>query len=79
MTLYVFLLWFFLILCLVQLWHFDWPSHSSLRSRRGAAHALVQRLRHRHVPQALAPSVVSPALSHWVWGLRLHLYVPGVR
>src|SRR5262249_23983478 len=45
MTLSVFLLWFFLILCLVLLWHPDWPPHSSLRFRPGAAHALVQRLR----------------------------------
>ncbi len=44
MTLYVFLLWFFFILCLVLLWNGDWPHHCSLRSRPGAVHALVQRL-----------------------------------
>ncbi len=44
MTLYVFLLWFFFILCLVLLWNGDWPHHCSLRSRPRAVHALVQRL-----------------------------------
>ena len=44
MTLYVFLLWFFLILCPVLLWHVDWPHHCSFRSSGGAAHAIVQRL-----------------------------------
>src|SRR6266480_5545316 len=44
MTLYVFLLWFFFILCLVLLWNGDWPHHCSLRSRPGAVHALVHRL-----------------------------------
>src|SRR5215469_15151170 len=44
MTLYLFLLLFFLMLCLAQIWHFDLPHHYSARSSRGAAHAMVQRL-----------------------------------
>ena len=51
MTLYLFLLWFFLMLCLVHLWLFDRPHHCSPRSRRGAAHALVQRLLKPRTPR----------------------------
>jgi len=66
MTLYVFLLWFFLILCLVRLWHGDWPHHCSLRSRPGAVHALVQRLLKPRTPVdcpicRLSSSSVRPA------------------
>jgi hypothetical protein len=41
---YVFLFLFFLMLCLVLLWHGDWPHHASPRSSKGAVHALVLRL-----------------------------------
>jgi hypothetical protein len=58
MTLYVFLLWFFLILCLVLLWHVDWPHHCSFRSSVGAAHAIVQRLL-----KPRSPSIVQPVAS----------------
>ena len=34
MTLSVFLLWFFLILCLVLLWHPDWPVLATCSIRR---------------------------------------------
>jgi hypothetical protein len=77
MTHYLFLLLFVLMLCLVYLWLFDLPQHFCPRTRRRAAHTLVQRLRHRHALQAIAPSVASPAPSHRMWGLCL--YVPGVR
>ena len=77
MTQYLFLLLCFLMLCLMYLWLFDLPQHSSLRTRRRSAHTFVQRLRHRHALQAIAPSVASPAPSHRMWSLCL--YVPGVR
>src|SRR5229473_3132646 len=44
MTHYLFLLLFVLMLCLVYLWLFDLPQHFSPRTRRRAAHTLVQRL-----------------------------------
>jgi hypothetical protein len=44
MTLYVFLLLFFLILCLARLWHFYLPHHYPPDSRRGAVQTRVQRL-----------------------------------
>ena len=44
MTLYLFLLLFFLILCLAGLWHFYLPPHYPPDSRIGAVHTRVQRL-----------------------------------
>jgi hypothetical protein len=65
MTQHVFLFLFFLMLCIVHLWHCDWPHYSSPRLRRGAAHALVQRLLKPCTPGD-CPSVASPAHSHRV-------------
>jgi hypothetical protein len=70
MTLYLFLLLFFLMLYLVQLWHRDLPHHYSLHSRRGAAHARVQRLLKPRTPgdcpicrlSCTFSSVVGPSL-----------------
>ena len=50
MTPYVFLFLFFLMLCLVLLWHGHWPHHASPRSSKGAVHALVQRLLRPRTP-----------------------------
>jgi IS1 family transposase/transposase-like protein len=50
MTPYVFLFLFFLMLCLVLLWHGDWPHHASPRSSKGVVHALVQRLLRPRTP-----------------------------
>jgi transposase-like protein len=47
---YVFLFLFFLMLCLVLLWHGDWPHHASPCSSKGAVHALVQRLLRPRTP-----------------------------
>ena len=66
MTLYLFLLLFFLILCLVQLWHFDLPHHYSPHSRRGAAHAIVQRLLKPRTPLDCPACRISSTLSSGV-------------
>ncbi len=50
MTPYVFLFLFFLMHCLVLLWHGDWPHHASPRSSKGAVHARVQRLLRPRTP-----------------------------
>jgi hypothetical protein len=77
---FLFLLLSFLMLCLVRLWHF-FLHHAPPRSRGGAVHTPLPRLRYRHAPHAIAPLVASPAPSRRLSGLPLplRLYVPGVR
>ncbi len=76
---FLFLLVFFLILCLARLWHLYWLHLQPSHSRVGAMHTTAQRLRHHHAPHLTAPPVASPVPTRLLWGLRLRLCDLGVR
>jgi hypothetical protein len=81
MTLYVFLflLSFFFILCLLRLWRLCLPHHNPPLSRAGTMHTAVQRLRHRHAPHLIVQPAATPPPSHRLWGQHLSLCAPGAR
>jgi hypothetical protein len=80
MNAHVILLVFLLIFALALVCALCWPQPGLVQSRAEASvRTTLPHLRHRHAPQTIVLSVVSPPLPPWVEGLLLVLYTPGAR
>ncbi len=75
---FLFLLVFFLLLCLARLWHLYLPHHTPPHSRAGTMPPQFN-VSSSHAPHLIVQPAASPPLARQLWEQRLSLCVPGAR